>query len=494
MKSTIYCRVSSINQNVYNKCVSLQAQEQMCFKFAAENKFTVKTVNKEVHTAYNRISKMLVNIINKNKSTNIIIASVDRFSRNVELGLKFAAISILNKNKLMFIQEKFICSKDSDLIILKKLLTTTENESNILSMRAKRSRNYLINSGLFPGGAVPYGYTLNNKKLHVNEHENNVINFIKYCMSDNIIYNTLLSKMHQLNTESNSKIQQLNCKSISYNMSNNVNNIKKYVINNKIARFDIKDVIILLNNCNILKKTTRWNKYNIKTAIKDYDPKVDLTDFKIDNWDEMLNSIDNISWDDTINADSLSISSNNIIDSSLDADGFIDISSNTNLIKRKRNIDDLSIDDLSIDDLSIDDLSIDDLSSRESSLSDVSTKPFKKQKVSYEKKSAKLASAKLASAKLASAKLASAKLASAKLASAKLASAKLASAKLSSAKLSSAKLSSAKLSSAKLASAKLASAKLASAKLASAKLASAKPNIIKSLLNRYNIFSRTRSN
>ena len=48
MQIVIYCRISSIAQNDYNKSVSLYAQEQICSKFAYENKLRVKSIYKEI--------------------------------------------------------------------------------------------------------------------------------------------------------------------------------------------------------------------------------------------------------------------------------------------------------------------------------------------------------------------------------------------------------------------------------------------------------------
>jgi DNA invertase Pin-like site-specific DNA recombinase len=413
-----------MNQSAHNKCISLQAQEHECFKFASENKLNVKTVNKEVHTAYNRISKLLANVIANNTSTSIIFASSDRFSRNVKLGLKLASIAISNKNKLVFIQENFICSKKSDLEYLKKLLYISENESKMISIRAKRTRNYLISIGSFPGGAVPYGYNLVDKKLYINDTENNIIDFIKYCLSDNIIYNTLLSKLNKINSELSVGVKKNKI------IANNIANIKDHLNNNKIPRFSFKEISVLLNNCNILKKLAMWSVPNIKTAIKGYDPKCDLDDFKVGNFDELFNAIDSISnYEEKIN--SLSITSNNVITTDLADDEFINTSSNIKEKTRKRKFSD----DLSFDEISS--------SSKDNSLSNTSKKYIKRQKINC--------------------------------------------------KLASDKLASDKRKSDKLASDKCKSDKLASDKLASYKLASYKPNMLKSLFAKYNIFNNSSS-
>jgi DNA invertase Pin-like site-specific DNA recombinase len=292
MKSIVYCRVSSAAQNEFNKSVSLQAQEQLCSKFAHENKFSVKSIFKEVHSAFNNASKILSDIINK-KSTNIIISSVDRYSRSVCIGMKLANISINNNNKLIFIQEKFVCKNVSDLLLLNKYLLNTENESKILSVRIKTSRAFLISNGLFPGGYVPYGYEINDRKLIKNQNEHDIIDFIKTCLKYKILCVDLNIKMKNLEQKLPKELLTSN-EYVPINFYDDEGDII-HVITEKLTNKEISE---LLNSYNILKRGVLWNPNSIKTAIKEYDPNnnVNVADksFKIKNWSKINKELDNI--------------------------------------------------------------------------------------------------------------------------------------------------------------------------------------------------------
>lgn len=298
MKSIIYCRVSSAAQNEFNKSVSLQAQEQLCSKFAHENKFSVKSIFKEVHSAFNKASKLLSDIINK-KSTNIIISSVDRYSRSVCNGMKLAKISINNNNKLIFIQEKFICKNTSDLLLLNEYLLNTENESKILSTRIKTSRNFLISNGLFPGGYVPYGYEINDRKLIKNQNEHDIIDFIKTCLKYEILCVDLNIKMENLEQKLPKELLTSN-EYVPINFYDDENDII-HVITEKLT---FKEISELLNSYTILKRGVLWNPNSIKTAIKEYNPnnkdKLNIANksFKIKDWSKLNKELDNILFSD----------------------------------------------------------------------------------------------------------------------------------------------------------------------------------------------------
>lgn len=291
VKNTIYCRISCIGQNTYNKSISLQAQEQMCLKFAHENKICVKFIYKEVHSVFKKTSKSLTELIKQNKNIQIIFSSVDRYSRNLTIGLSLANKAIENNNKLIFIQEKLICKDKSDLLKLRQYLVNSENESKSISSRVKRSRAFLINNGMFPGGLIPYGYYVKDKKLIQDTYELNIINFIKYCINDHITHDVINSKMKEIETLAKSKEPNVfPTKYIPINLYDNDGGIIKSLDEN-LSLIEISNI---LNSYNILKRGAFWSPRTIKTAIKSYDPKVELGDFKMINWDDMSNEIDSI--------------------------------------------------------------------------------------------------------------------------------------------------------------------------------------------------------
>jgi DNA invertase Pin-like site-specific DNA recombinase len=269
-------------QNEYNKGVSLRVQEQLCFKFASENKLRVKSVHKEIHSAFHKTPKILNDVIKK-KNQNIIIASVDRFSRSCDIGLKMAAKCIKNKNKLIFIQEKFIISDSSSLITLNQFLKNTERESSVISTRIKKAKNFLLSNNMFAGGSIPYGYKVIDKKLVKDNTEQSIIEFIKICMKDSIPCDLLNRKM--IDIACISPYVPIYC----YNKSGTV--IK--ILTEPLSKHEISD---LLNSYKIKKRGILWCPRVLKTAIKPYDPKVDLGDStqRMCDWNELANEIENI--------------------------------------------------------------------------------------------------------------------------------------------------------------------------------------------------------
>lgn len=280
MSCVCYCRVSSLTQNEYNKGISLNTQEQICAKFAHENKMHVRYIIKEIHSAYNRSPKLLNDII-KNKNQTIIISTIDRYSRSVSTGCELANKAIQNKNKIVFIQEKFVCESKTDIDILNKFLVITERESFTIGNRIKKAKTYLINNGFFAGGVIPYGYDVVDKKLVLNDYEQMVIDFIKLCMKNKITCIDLNRKMLYISKDS--KYEPINC----YDKNGDI----IHIMTESLKPREIAD---LLNSYGVLKRGILWCPKVIKTAIKEYNPKVYLEDTKLNNWEELKTQLENI--------------------------------------------------------------------------------------------------------------------------------------------------------------------------------------------------------
>jgi DNA invertase Pin-like site-specific DNA recombinase len=280
MNCVSYSRVSSIGQNAYNKGVSLQAQEQICAKFACENKLNIRSIYKEIHSAYNKVPKVLNEVVNKKKQI-ILCSSIDRFSRSKSIGIELANKAIKNKNQIIFIQENIVIKTPEEVCLLKKHLLNSENESSVISRRIKKSKTYLINNGMHPGGAIPYGYDVVNKRLVNNSYEQKVIEFIKLCKTDEIScvkLNTYMKQISNLDT-----YVDINC----YDEDDKIINQLHECLNNQ-------EIVNLLNDYNILKRGKLWGTRMIITAIKLYDPKVELGDTPLVGWNEIKTELSDI--------------------------------------------------------------------------------------------------------------------------------------------------------------------------------------------------------
>ena len=246
-----------MSQNSYTNSVSLQAQESICSKFAHDNGLKIKSVYKEVHSAFNKAPSVLSTVINLSKC-NILISDISRFSRSVIVGLDMAKTALKNKNHIVFIQEKFVCASHKDFMILTQYLQKTEAESRTIGLRIKKARNYLIENGMHAGGAVPYGYDVVERKAVKNKYEQNVLQFIRKCQQSRISSDELNKMMIDI---SKTKIYDpISCYDKSGKL---VMNITERLTNTEIAD--------LLNSYEVDKRGLSWTAAMIKTALRSND-------------------------------------------------------------------------------------------------------------------------------------------------------------------------------------------------------------------------------
>jgi DNA invertase Pin-like site-specific DNA recombinase len=254
MQCVIYNRVSSMSQNSYTNSMSLHTQESICSKFANENGLNVRSVYKEVHSAFHKVPNVLKTVINLSKC-NILISDISRFSRSVDVGLDMAKTALKNKNRIVFIQEQFSCSTPDDLILLAQHLQGTESESRTIGIRIKKARNYLIENGMHAGGTAPYGYDVVEHKAVRNQYEQNVLQFIRKCQQNRISSDDLNNMMIDI---TKTKIYD---PIICYDK----NDVAVVNITERLTNPEIAD---LLNSYDIDKRGLSWTAAMIKTALR----------------------------------------------------------------------------------------------------------------------------------------------------------------------------------------------------------------------------------
>lgn len=186
MRTIIYCRISSNNQT---KGVSLQTQLSACENALKENNMNDYTIIQEVGSAYKKIPVQLATMYNK-KNTTVVAMSIDRFSRNVENGTKMIINMLLNGCRFIFLREKLNLSsvEGENWHIFQNGLRQAEAESRAIGERVKASVMFLRRNGYQVGGKVPYGFKAvpsrtnpRLKRLHQDDHEQNVISFVRSC-------------------------------------------------------------------------------------------------------------------------------------------------------------------------------------------------------------------------------------------------------------------------------------------------------------------------
>lgn len=184
LKTLIYCRISSIGQT---DGVSLDAQLDECQKVCQANKLTKPLIVQEVSSAYESVPPSLQSAVGK-RNYRFVFYAVDRFSRNVALGIELAKQIFKNHSVMIFLREKLLIEKadGSSWLTFVNLLTQAEAESKAISARVKGAIAYLKRNGYHHSGHAPYGYSIvpdaenpKRKRLIENPEEQKVIAYIK---------------------------------------------------------------------------------------------------------------------------------------------------------------------------------------------------------------------------------------------------------------------------------------------------------------------------
>lgn len=263
-KSIIYCRVSSQNQS---SNISLQQQESECLKVVnahgLKNVYTIK----EIGSAYKQMPEMHFKMLKNTFNKHVIYFSVDRFSRNVELGIN-AAVNLIQRGcHLYFVRDRLIINyvphrPDRLWNKFKEKLEFAQQESELISRRIKDAKTYAKGEGLFLGGCVPYGYDVKENKegqkvLVPNKYEQYVIKFTQ--MSREI--GTTLEEL-------NDQLQDIhNCNFFEPLYLDNGQNTTDCKLTNPLTFTNIADI---LNNYRVKtsRYSHRWNSAQVNRISK----------------------------------------------------------------------------------------------------------------------------------------------------------------------------------------------------------------------------------
>jgi DNA invertase Pin-like site-specific DNA recombinase len=184
LKTLIYCRISSIGQT---DGVSLDAQLDECQKVCQANKLAKPLIVQEVSSAYESVPPSLQSAVGK-RNYRFVFYAVDRFSRNVALGIELAKQIFKNHSVMIFLREKLLIEKADgpSWLTFVNFLTQAEAESKAISARVKGAIAYLKRNGYHHSGHAPYGYSIvpdaenpKRKRLIENPEEQKVIAYIK---------------------------------------------------------------------------------------------------------------------------------------------------------------------------------------------------------------------------------------------------------------------------------------------------------------------------
>ncbi len=201
-KAVIYARYSSSAQTEQ----SIEGQLRVCHKYATENDFAI--LNEYIDRAKtgrndNRPSfqKMLKDS-EREEFQFVIVYSLDRFGRNdADFG---ANKKLLSQHNVKILSATEITSYNADgsdnlggILTEGVLVAVATYFSKELAKKVKRGMDETIKKGNFIGGVYPYGYTVRDKKLVINEDEASRMRAIFNKYNEGVPLKYILDELNQ---------------------------------------------------------------------------------------------------------------------------------------------------------------------------------------------------------------------------------------------------------------------------------------------------------
>ncbi len=256
----IYIRVSTVEQNT-------EAQQDKCEDFCFNHRLFIKEIVIEKCSAYKcQSQKGLQKIIEENKDINLVVYSIDRFSRNILKANELINSMSKNRINLISVKENISLNTAFGKHEFRKLVSASQLEAELISERVKNSVSYRQKNGFYVGQA-PYGYTVFNKKLARDSDEQLIIKFIL----------TTIKKKTTSEKLSNNIMKLLK----SLKMQNAIDNFCPLIItleddnyeyrqlnNNEVFVPTFKSLSEILNDYGIKKRNKLWTVSSLNYLVK----------------------------------------------------------------------------------------------------------------------------------------------------------------------------------------------------------------------------------
>ncbi len=244
----IYIRASTKEQNV-------ESQQYACEQYCKVNKLKIKNIYIEKCSAYKKDSQPKLNVLIKNnKNTNLIVFSVDRFSRNVKKSHSYILDLEFNNIVLISVKENLNLNTAFGKHNFRTLVNAAQYESELISERVKNSIKYRKANKIHIG-QTPYGFKKLNKQLIRDSEETAIIRFIITTYKKHMDSNTMSEKLFHL-------LRNLNRPKKDFVEVSFTDEDKKYEYYqyNKLEKILISASIIsdILNDYNIKKRNKLW--------------------------------------------------------------------------------------------------------------------------------------------------------------------------------------------------------------------------------------------
>lgn len=168
---SIYIRVSTTYQEEGN---SLEKQKERCLQEAREKGYQVNKVYADVESGSkdDRVEFMqMINDMKEKKFDILIVTEFSRISRKTKTLLEFLELFQNYGVDLISITQKIDTTTPVGKLMFGLTGILAEFERDQTRVRVKHTLTSMAKSGKFTGGVVPYGYTLEEKKLIINPEE-----------------------------------------------------------------------------------------------------------------------------------------------------------------------------------------------------------------------------------------------------------------------------------------------------------------------------------
>ncbi len=259
----IYVRASTDNQEI-------NAQKFSCEEYCRNNNLLVKSIYVEKCSAFkNKSQKQLNKLINENENINLIVFSIDRFSRNINKADVLVQTLTQKNINLISIKENINLNTALGKHNFRSYVNAAQYESELISERVKNSVRFRKLNNI-PIGKAPYGYIYLKdsngfKKMIKNDNEYAVIEFISNNLFKERSSDQLTNELYKL-------LNKLKCDStqfvpITFTLEDNQYEYENYSGNHKIK---IKYNILadVLNDYNIKKQGKLWTSQSISNVFK----------------------------------------------------------------------------------------------------------------------------------------------------------------------------------------------------------------------------------
>lgn len=258
--AVIYIRVSTNEQEI-------DAQRYTCEQFCLQNNLNVLKIYIEKCSAFkNKSQPKLHKLIKENEKCNLIVFSIDRFSRNIKNADEFVKKLEQKNITLISIKENINLNTALGKHNFRNYINAAQYESELISERVKNSINYRKANNIHIGQA-PYGYKIENKKLVKNTQELAIINFIISNFGRRKTSEELTRDLYVVLTALNRNQNEF--EPISFILSDDSFEYKTYNTNEKlfISGRMLSDILL---DYNIKKRNSVWNTPKIMRIVKTF--------------------------------------------------------------------------------------------------------------------------------------------------------------------------------------------------------------------------------